>query len=513
MAPKKNEWLNKVKAARTAGVPILAIASGDPQQTIIQVCRALKLNNGGDTPAIQWDLIRGLLGVNEAGRVDVVKMVGNDDPTIGNFVEAMKLLVNNFARGGDGGVAFIHLSHRFIQESAYIQAIWNLRDEFKSSHRILVLLGTQFILPPELVNDIVLIDEPLPAHDDLSAIVNQTYKNVADQVSITPDAEHISAAANALHGTTAFAAEQLAAMSMSRSGINVDELWEAKCKQVEQTPGLKVFRGGGTFADIGGYDVVKSFLSDIQQGDDKPQAIVYIDEIEKSITPAGDTSGVNQDQLGQFLQNMQDSNADGVILLGHPGGGKSELAKATGNVAGIPTIQLDFGAVKGSLVGQSEQQLRQAFKVIDSVSNRRALYIATCNSIGSLPPELRRRFKLGVFFVDLPDADARDKIWRIYEKRWGVKRAGFKGDNDWTGAEIRNCCHIARRLNRTIEDAANFIVPICRSAPESIEALRTLAHGRFLDASKPGTYRMPGRGDDKAISTPATGGRRITIDD
>lgn len=33
------------------------------------------------------------------------------------------------------------------------------------------------------------------------------------------------------------------------------------------------------------------------------------------------------------------------------------------------------------------------------------LWIATYNSIGTLPPELRRRFTLGTYFFDLPDDD------------------------------------------------------------------------------------------------------------
>ncbi len=46
------------------------------------------------------------------------------------------------------------------------------------------------------------------------------------------------------------------------------------------------------------------------------------------------------------------------------------------------------------------------------------LFIATSNSIASLPPELRRRFTLGTFFFDLPTAEERETIWRIYLKKY-----------------------------------------------------------------------------------------------
>jgi hypothetical protein len=46
----------------------------------------------------------------------------------------------------------------------------------------------------------------------------------------------------------------------------------------------------------------------------------------------------------------------------------------------------------------------------------RSLWIATCNSIASLPPELRRRLALGTFFFDLPASDERQHIWNIYRR-------------------------------------------------------------------------------------------------
>jgi AAA+ superfamily predicted ATPase len=113
---------------------------------------------------------------------------------------------------------------------------------------------------------------------------------------------------------------------------------------------------------------------------------------------------------------MQDNSASGVIFIGPPGSAKSMVAKAAGTEAGVPTIQLDLGAMRGSLVGQSESQVRSALKVITAVASGKTLWIATCNSIGNLPPELRLRFTLGTFFFDLPAAAERDRIWNIYLK-------------------------------------------------------------------------------------------------
>ena len=50
-----------------------------------------------------------------------------------------------------------------------------------------------------------------------------------------------------LLGLAAFPAEQVLAMSLSRTGLDLDQLWERKRQVIEQAPGLSVWRGGETF--------------------------------------------------------------------------------------------------------------------------------------------------------------------------------------------------------------------------------------------------------------------------
>jgi hypothetical protein len=89
---------------------------------------------------------------------------------------------------------------------------------------------------------------------------------------------------------------------------------------------------------------------------------------------------------------------------------KSAVAKAIGNAAGNPTIAFDLDAVRSSLVGASGDRLRTALKVVDAVSPGRVVFIATCNSITILPPELRRGITLGTCFFDLPPVEERAPI-------------------------------------------------------------------------------------------------------
>jgi hypothetical protein len=331
----------------------------------------------------------------------------------------------------------------------------------------------------------MVLDEPLPSAEDLERLVSETFESANLPI---PDASTVSKAVDAIIGLAAFPAEQAVAMSLSKSGIDFDRLWERKRQTVEQTPGLTIWRGGESFDQIGGCDSIKRFLTAVLQGQEAPRVIVFVDEIEKAFAGAGtDTSGVKTEMTGTMLSWMQDRSADGVIFIGPPGAAKSAVAKAAGATAGIPTVAFDLSAMQNSLVGSSGERLRAALQVVDAISQARSLWIATCNSITSLPPELRRRFTLGTFFFDLPDAEERESIWKIYREKWGLSGEQPE-DEGWTGAEIKECCRKAWRLKLSLKESASYIVPVSRSAADQIESLRRQASGRFLSASRAGVY-------------------------
>ncbi len=146
----------------------------------------------------------------------------------------------------------------------------------------------------------------------------------------------------------------------------------------------------------------------------------------------------------------------GVLLLGVQGCGKSMAAKAIASGFGVPLLRLDFGAIYNKYHGETEKNLRESLKSAevmapcvmwideiekglsvsdsDSGTSRRVLgtlltwmaereepvfLVATANDIESLPPELIRKGRFDeIFFVDLPSAEVRQKIFEIHlEKR------------------------------------------------------------------------------------------------
>jgi hypothetical protein len=524
-ATPMESFLDKFRRARNAGTPLFSISCFDPAATMSRLQSniagatdaadaesSLSVAEKSSIPLIQWDIIDGWRHRNKAGAeaIDEAcnKLNAEQAMTI-NPVESLKIALAL----PDGSIVFMMNAHHFIEQGDFLQALWNTRDDFKSRQCSVILVGPDVTIPAQLQHDIFVIDEPLPTEQELRAII----KSLIEGTSIKLSKEAENDAVDALRGLSAFPAEQSVAMNMRKAGLDITGLWERKQKLISSTPGLRVYDGPEKFADIGGCDQIKRFMNGVINGKDSPNAIVFIDEGEKMFAGAvgdvGDSSGVSQDFLGTTLSYMEDNEADGAIFYGPPGAAKSAVAKATGNEAGVPTIMLDLGGMKGGLVGKSEAQIRNAFKVITAVAGGRVFFVMTCNKIVELPPELRRRFTSGIFFFDLPTKAERDLIWPLYIKKYGLE-AAFKetpvNDEGWTGAEIRNCCRLAYRQEISLAEAAKYIVPVSKSAASQIQQLRRQASGAYLSANEDGVYEWADPTDKKAAAAPR---RTLNLED
>ena len=164
-------------------------------------------------------------------------------------------------------------------------------------------------------------------------------------------------------------------------------------------------------------------------------------------------------------------------------GGRQLLAvDATVMPGDVLTVMGPSGSGKSTLLGFIGGFLDPAFEAQGRVFSGRT-------ELTALPPELRRRFKYGTWFFDLPTLEERTAIWSLYCDRYGHEDPTPELlAQQWTGAEIESCCEIAWRTDSTLDDAAQYIVPVSRAAAAQIEALRAGADGKFLSASTPGVY-------------------------
>jgi hypothetical protein len=480
--------LDELVRAAFSGIWIRSFEHDDAVTELATLCR-----ERGWTLAT-WDLDRGM----SAGDPRSVPAVpGAADPLAA--VRALKALAS-----ADGtAILILRNYHRFLGNPEIVQALDTRLAEGRRDRTFVVVLSPVVQVPVELEKQFVVVDHELPSRDQLEAIA----RGVATEAGELPDGEDLAAVLDASSGLTRVEAENAFSLALVRHGRLVPEvLWEIKAGTLRKSGLMTLHRGGETFDQLGGLAALKAFCTRALR--------------------SGRPRGVG---------------ARGVLLLGPPGSGKSAFCKALGAETGRPTLILDVGALLGSLVGQSEANIRQALRLVDAmapcvvmldevekalagvtssgqtdsgVSARMfasflgwlndhesdAFVVCTANDVARLPPEFSRSERFdATFFLDLPGRVEKDAIWSLYLARYGLDAEQRRPlDREFTGAEIKACCRLVALLDLPLIEAAQNIVPVAVTAGESVERLRTWASGRCLSADRPGLYTRGSESSAKA---------------
>ncbi|RMG41117.1 MAG: AAA family ATPase [Planctomycetota bacterium] len=399
--------------------------------------------------------------------------------------------------------------HRFLHRAELVQALAEHIGWGKRQRATLVVLAPVVDVPVELQRLLVVIEHPLPDREQL----RQIGREIATEPGEWPEGEQEMAVLDAASGLTRLEAENAFSLALVRHGrVAAEAVWELKTAALRTGGLLQVWRAKDGFDALGGLGALKAFC---------------------------------RRSLLCSSRDDRDRRARGVLLLGVPGTGKSAFARALGHETGRPTLFLDVGALMGSLVGQTEQNVRRALQTADAMAPcilfvdelEKALsgamtsgrtdsgvtarlfgtlltwlsehtsdvyFVGTCNDVSKLPPEFSRAERFdAVFFLDLPGRTAKDAIWELYQRRFGLPEQPRPDDTDWTGAEIRACCRLAALLDLPLTAAAQNVVPVAVTAADAVEQLRRWADGRCLDAERPGRYRRPERLENNAPGTPS----------
>lgn len=489
-----SDLLKDYKAARKAATPLIAISTPDPAATMRTIQASLK--NGSAVPMAKWDCVGGAIGLNDSGsKMLPLICKGNEPSEIIHPVDILQF----FEAAPEKSVLFMLNGHRYFEDQdnkQYVQALWNLRDVLKAKFCTVILLGPSFRLPAELKQDIFGIESPYPTEGELTKMLKDLAAH--NQVQLTN--AQIENTVDALRGLSDFPAETVISMAMEKNeetgerSMDEARVWSRKQQIIEENDAMSVWRDGAAFDQLGGLEQAKRFFREYIKGRAPIKLIAFVDEIEKGTlgSGTGDSNGLGADILGLQCTNMQENGWTGSLLWGHPGTGKTQLAKCIGNEAKVPTIYIDYGAMFGGIVGDTQKAARNVFRVLKAMGGDGVLWIATCNEHSLLKPELKRRFGLPMFFFDLPTDEERMAVKKIYCKKYGFKLNAFDNINDsgWTGAEIERCCKLAYDLRTTPSETAKYIVPIARSSASVIARRQKEADNTILSASYDGIYQM-----------------------
>lgn len=451
-----------------------------------------------------WTITQGM-------RPEVVRTSGPAKPSaLAGELEALALVYE----AAENTVFLLKDFHPYMRDPRVIRLLRDLALRIRGRSQTLVLLAPSLNLPTDLEKDVTVIDFALPDAAEIETTLDKVVEAVKDNPNVKSklkesERERIVKSAQ---GLTLDEIESVLARSLvEKKCFDLDAILEEKKQIIRKSGLLEYYPPENQLTDVGGMELLKEWLTKRSES--------FSDKARKFGLPA----------------------PKGILLLGVQGCGKSLLAKAVAAEWNLPMLKLDVGRIFGSLVGQSEDNIRKAIKVAESVApcvlwadelekgfagvsgsgvsdsgttarvfatfltwmqekTAPVFLIATANDVTALPPEMLRKGRFDeIFFVDLPDANEREHIFAIHL----VKRHRKPGDYNlreladltkgFSGAEIEQIvlgglfCAFDNKAELTqqdLEDEAKAVVPLSVMMREEIDELRTWAQLRTRPASK-----------------------------
>jgi ATP-dependent 26S proteasome regulatory subunit len=396
-----------------------------------------------------------------------------------------------------------------------VRRLRDITNQLKESRKTLIILSPILRFPSDLEKDITVLDYSLPTLDELEISLDRVVRSAREiaGVQIRMQAEQRERVLNAARGLTCLEAENVFAKSlvMDRK-LDLGIIIAEKQQLINRSRVLEYYESVDGFANVGGLGLIKQWLR--KRG--------------KAFTEKARRFGLPEPK--------------GLLLLGVQGAGKSLLAKAVASQWQLPLLRLDLGRVFSELVGSSEQNIRSALRLAETVSpcvlwldeiekglagatgsgasdagtsarvfgslltwmqekTSPVFVIGTANDISALPPEVLRKGRFDeIFFVDLPQLQERREIFVIHLARRGRDALTYDlnglamASEGFSGAEIEQV--IIDGLYDAFEDGRELTnedllanlsntIPLSRTMESKITALRQWARKHARPASAP----------------------------
>jgi ATP-dependent 26S proteasome regulatory subunit len=408
--------------------------------------------------------------------------------------------------------------HPFLSDPSTVRALRELAHGLKSTYTTVILLSPVLVIPPELEKELTVLDVPLPTAADLIGLLKEivTVLREGKRAEVDLTRENAEQLVKSAMGLTLSEAENAFARAVANDGrLDADDValvLEEKRQVIRKSGLLEYHPASSQLADVGGLDGLKTWLARRQAA------------------------------FGEAARRFGLPEPRGLLLLGVQGCGKSLTAKAIAGAWRLPLLRLDIGRIFSGLIGSSEENLRKAIRVAESVAPvvlwvdeiEKALsgsassgmsdggvaarlfgalltwlaektapvfVVATANRIDQLPPELLRKGRFDeIFFVDLPAVPERREIFAIHLRRRGRKPEAYdlarlaELATGFSGAEIEQAVlsalydAFAAQLElgqAHLEAAVTESFPLATTMREEIERTRAWARTRTRPASSP----------------------------
>jgi hypothetical protein len=500
------DFQTEIETLIRARYPIIYLITGEElraQEVLVQIA------NKRQKRIFEWTSTGGIMPAGTSIQSHKGRNLATKDPlaALDNVIEQVEPAIYLFKD-----------FHPFLARNqvAVIRRLKDIALHLKNSQKTIVLISSVLEIPPELDKEITVINLPQPTKDDLGGLLDSIIREVEplEQVQVELDGEGRERLLQAALGLSLAEAENVFAKVMikdQRLGAeHVNDVFAEKQQIVRKSGLLEYYAAEEDFGSVGGLSVLKDWLM--------KRAAAFTAEAQAFGLPA----------------------PKGILLLGVQGCGKSLCAKAVSRLWQLPLLRFDMGRMFGSLVGSSEENVRRAISVAESIapavlwvdevdkafvgsqssamtdggttarvfgtfltwlSEKTApvFVVATANEVAQLPPELLRKGRFDeIFYVDLPSEQERADIFTIHLAKRKRQPSDFdlptlvSASRDFSGAEIEQAIISAmydafyekqQLATAHILEALQQTVPLARTMAEKVTDQRQWAVGRARSAN------------------------------
>jgi SpoVK/Ycf46/Vps4 family AAA+-type ATPase len=484
----------------TARHACIAITSYE-EEYVLQLARHSAADRGWDMWL--WSVTRGV----RDGLLDKAPVIADTEHPAGALTYLVRERANRSLF-----VMLDLLGH--LKDERTMRALRDAIQHLDKCNCTLVLIDQNSEIPPVLGAMATRFDISYPDETEIEKLLRSTLRELHDEqrIGVSMSRQGLSTVIRNLRGLGRRQVKQIIMDVVSDDrrfdDSDINHILASKRRLLSRTGLLEYIESPATLDQIGGLKRLKTWLAQ-RQGALSEEAVQF------GIPAPG-----------------------GVLMLGVQGAGKSLSAKAVASAWQRPLLRMDVGALYDKYIGESERRLRDALHQaemmapiilwIDEIEKAFAsagqnsndgglskrmfgslltwmqehehpvFLIATANDIESLPPELLRKGRFDeIFFVDLPNLEARHAIFRIHLKKRGRDPKSFdiaglcEAADGFSGAEIEQAIVSAmynafssknELTSKHIFDALRDCPPLSITMAERIADLRAWAQGRCVPA-------------------------------
>ncbi len=460
--------------------------------------------------AFEWSIAQGMSRLQSAQSHwrNEYAPPGSNRQTIEKTADPLEVL-RHIANLSTRGLYWLKDFAGHLDDATIARQLREVAHLFSYNQSALILTGEQVSLPQEIAHEAIYFDLPLPGPIGLKQAIDSTVRSFRGRVQINLCERDYQQLIKAVQGMTLKQTKKVIAYATlsdrQLDASDISSVLERKTQIIRENGLLDYIPAERNTAQLGGFDNLRQWLNRARMG------------------------------FSNQAKSFGLVPPKGILIVGIQGCGKSLAAKNIARQWKMPLLKLDTGRLYDKYIGASEKNFRHALNLAEKMApavlwideieksmgqgnsdadgglssrlfgsfltwlqekSEEVFVVATANDLSKLPPELLRKGRFDeIFFVDLPDDQARETILTIQMARYQQDPSRFDlprlvlASDGFSGAEIEQViitalyhamherCPVDTAL---LEHTIKSTVPLSVSRREDLQHLRSIAKTRFV---------------------------------